>query len=403
MILVLALLAGCGGKPPVSEKKEEAKPEHEHEHGHIEVALDQQKANRFEFATVEERAVTRPVRTTGTIGPNEARVARVRPLARGRILSVSVRIGDFVKKGQELMRYDNVELGEAVGQYLRAAVQGEKARTEAAVAKRALERAQKLVDLGGIARMELDKREAEAKNAEASIGAARAEQALWGQKLYRFGLTEREIEALRDGTLHRESSVVVTRAPFEGIVLKMSAAEGETIQPETLLFEVVDTSTVWVQADLAEQDLGRVRLGDRAAVLLEAYPDRQFPCRVTYVGDTVDPDSRMPKMRCEAGNADRRMKLDMFATLLLAGRAESPALMAPAAAVQRLEGKTMAFVREEETEFEMRTVVTGLAVDGWVEILAGLKKGETVVTRGSFVLKAEHSKAELGEAGHSHD
>ena len=380
--------------------------EGEHKAEHVKVEIDQQRANRFEFAEAQERTVARLITTTGTVAPNESRIARLRPLARGRILSVNVRIGDAVRKGQELLAYDNVELGEAIGQYLRVNADIEKARTEAGVARRALDRAKNLVDLGGIARTELDKREADAKNAEAAINAEIAEQAVWQEKLYRFGLQGPEIEALATRKMaapQRERSRVTLSAPFDGIVLKMNAAEGEAIQPETQLFEIVDTSTVWVQADLYERDLTSVRVGDVATVTLEAYPDEKFRGRVTYISDTVDRDSRTPKIRCEVANPGRRLKLDQYATIQLPGKGDRRVLMVPVGAVQQLEGKTVVFVREEPNEFEIRAVKTGAEVQGWIEIESGVKAGDTVATRGSFVLKAEHMKAELGEAGHSHD
>ncbi len=430
--------SACGSKPATDAKHDEAGHDHEkeekkdakspkkdshadehkgHAHAagepgaedkaeHVVVELDQQKANRFEFAKAEERSASRTIQTTGTISLNETKIARLRPLSRGRVSSVRVRVGDAVRKGQELLTYDNVELGEAVAQYRRGAAQIARARTEAGVAGRALERARNLVDLGGIAKTELDKREADAKNAEAAIEAEIAEQSLWNEKLYRFGLGKSDIEALstqRSGAIPREASIVAVRSPLDGIVLKMNAAEGEAIQLETQLFEIVDTSTVWVQADLYERDLSAVKVGDLATVLVEAYPEEKFRGRVTYISDVVDPDSRTPKIRCEVPNPGRRLKLDMYATIQLPGRGERKVLMVPAGAVQKLEGRDVVFVREEPNEFEIRAVRLGVEVQGWIEIESGIKAGETVATRGSFVLKSEHLKAELGEAGHSHD
>lgn len=438
VVATVMFFGACGSKPATDAKHDEAGHDHEKEekkdakaskkddhadqhkghdhaagtHGsedkaeHVVVELDQQKANRFDFAVAAERSASRTIQTTGTIAVNETRIVRLRPLARGRISSVKVRVGDAVRKGQELLTYDNVELGEAVAQYRRGTAQVERARTEAGVAKRALDRARNLVDLGGIARTELDKREADAKNAEAAIEAEIAEQSLWSEKLYRFGLTKSDIDALsspRSGAIPREASIVAVKSPLDGIVLKMSAAEGEAIQLETQLFEIADTTTVWVQADLYERDLSSVKVGDLATVLVEAYPDEKFRGRVTYISDVVDPDSRTPKIRCEVPNPTRRLKLDMYATIQLPGRGERKVLMVPAAAVQKLEGRDVVFVREEPNEFEIRAVRVGVEVQGWVEIESGIKAGETVATRGSFVLKAEHLKAELGEAGHSHD
>lgn len=410
---MFAILAACTSRPSTdtdkkSEKKE-AKTEG-HEHGgteHVTVSAEQQRANRFDFAAAEERSLARVIETTGSVGPNESRMARLRPLGRGRILSVKVRIGDTVRKGDELLAYDNIELGEAVAQYVRMNAQVDRARTEAAVAHRALERAKNLVALGGIARNELDKREADALKAEAVVAAEVADQSLWTEKLYRFGMSRRDIQDLtakNTSQSHRELSAMLIRAPFDGVVLQVNTAEGETVQPDTQLFEIADTSTVWVQADLYERELGAVRRGESVVVMLEAYPGERFSGRITHIADTIDPSSRTAKIRCEVANPDRRLKLSMFATILIPGRGERRALMIPSGALQQLEGRSVVFVREEENgPFEIRTVRAGTEISGWTEIESGLKAGETVVNRGSFVLKAEHLKGELGEAGHSHD
>jgi len=398
-------------------KAKEAKDDHEgHDHAkeekghegeeHVTLKADQQKANRFEFAEAQMRTLGRSIQTTGTVAANEARIARVRPLARGRVLKVQVRVGDAVKKGQEMATFDNIELGEAIGEYRRLIASVDKAKTEAAVTQRAVERAKALVELGGMARSELDKREADAQNAQAVIQEQLAEQSILHEKLHRFGLEDPQIDALavrQASDLRRTSSVASIRAPQDGIVLKVTTTEGEAIQADSPLFEIVDTSVVWVQADLYDRDLNQVRVGDAATVTLEGYPNEKFAGRVTYIGDTVDPNSRTPKIRCEVANPGRRLKLDMYATIQLPGRGDRQTLMIPNGALQQLEGKTVVFVREAPETFEIRPVKTADESQGWMEIAHGLKAGETVAVRGSFVLRAEHQKAEMGEHGHSHD
>lgn len=430
LILMMAwaglLTVGCGkrsdtpkvGAPEKAakqgEKSEKNEDEHDHSHGqgsggeeHVTVSVQQQQANRFELAEAQERSVSRRIETTGTVGLNEARIARLRPLARGHILSVNVRPGDAVRKGQELLTYDNIEVGEVVGELLQTQARIDKARAEAAVAKKAIERARNLVDLGGIARTELERREVEGQSADAAIQAEAAKQRVWREKLLRFGLTSSEVDSLlngRGGTpTSRELARVRLTAPFDGIVTKLSSAEGESIQPDTQLMELADTSTVWVQADVFERDLSSVRVGQTAIVRLEAYPDEAFQGKVTYIGDSVDRETRTTRIRCEVLNPNRRLKLDMYATVQLPGKGTQSVLMVPQGAVQQLEGKQAVFVREKEQEFAIRPVKTGASVEGWVEINEGLKPRETVVVRGSFVLRAEHLKAEMGEAGHSHD
>lgn len=390
------------------EKKEAGHEGHAHGGGEaelVELKLDQQKANRFEFAEAVERSVGRSIQTTGVVAPNETKIARVRPLARGRVQKLNVRVGDSVRRGQALLSFDNIELGEATGEYRRTVAAVEKARAEALVTQRAMERARGLVEIGGVARGELEKREADAKNAEAAIQEQLAEQSILHEKLRRFGMEEAEIDQLGRalGNPRRASSIAVIHAPQDGVVLKVTTTEGEAIQPESQLFEIVDTSTVWVQADLYDRDLNSVRVGDTAWVMLEGYPNEKFPGKVTYIGDAVDPTSRTPKIRCEVANPGRKLKLDMYATILLPARGERMAVMVPSIAIQNLEGRMVVFVKQSDEEFQIREVKPGVVVQGFTEIESGLRAGETIAARGSFVLKSEHLKAELGEHGHSHD
>lgn len=405
-ILGALLLSGCSSKPePVTKSAPEKKEEHEHEHKPLTVEIDQQRANRFEFAEAQMRSEPRIIQTTGVITANDNRMAHVRPLSRGRVLRVLVRVGDRVKRGQELLSYDNIELGEVVGEYLRAAMVLERTKTESEVARRSWERAKNLTELGALAQAELDRRDAEFRNSQAAIQAQMAELARIDEKLHRFGLEEPEIEELlrkKPTNYHREYSTTVLRAPFDGIVLKTNAAEGESIQPEDQLFDVVDTSIVWVQADLYAQDLASVREGEMATVLLEGYADEKFQGRVTHISDAVNPESRTTRVRIELPNPNRRLKLDMFATIQLKSKTDRPVLAVPIGAIQQIDGKSVVFVRDGEKEFDIRKVQTGTESQGWIEITSGLKPGETIVTRGSFVLKSEHQKSELGEEGHAH-
>lgn len=404
LALFIACCAACGSKPPGPKAEAPAAPHEEHP-AHLTVDLEQQRANQFAFAEASIQSTTRTIQTTGTIGPNETRVAHMRPLSRGRILRVRVRMGDRVKKGEELLAYDNVELGETVHEYLRALMDLEQTKTQAEVAKRALERATDLAEVGALAKAELDRRDAEYRRSQATIQAQRAEVARFDERLHRFGLEEREIEGLlkkNPQDYHREASTTMLKAPFDGIVLKANAAEGESIQPEDKLFDVVDTSSVWVQADLFPQDVASVREGDSAIVYVEGYPEEKFRGRIAYISDVVNPETRATRVRVELPNPDRRLKLDMFATIQLPSRQQRAALLIPANAVQQVDGKSVVFVREQPQQFEMREVKLGPESQGAVEILSGLKTGETVVTRGSFVLKSEHMKSELGEEGHAH-
>ncbi|MCL6506854.1 MAG: efflux RND transporter periplasmic adaptor subunit [Bryobacteraceae bacterium] len=285
------------------------------------------------------RTVRQAVRATGSIGPNESRLAHIRPLARGRVERVYVRLGDRVRAGQPLLEYDNVELGELIGGYLSAVAGLEKARAEAEVARRSLERARSLVELGAVARAEFERRDAEYQNALASINSQRAEIAKVEEKLHRFGLSDAEIRKLgpqanveAQVAYHREASHNAMTAPFSGIVIKYNVAEGEVIGPENELLTLADLSTVWVLADVYEKDIALIRQGQEARIMADAYPGQVFRGSITYVSDMLDPKTRTARVRCEVPNPDGRLKLDMFVSVELPTPVGRQALMVPSSA-----------------------------------------------------------------------
>jgi cobalt-zinc-cadmium efflux system membrane fusion protein len=187
------------------------------------------------------------------------------------------------------------------------------------------------------------------------------------------------------------------RAPFGGVVIAADAAPGETITPESELFEIADLTEVWVQAEVYERDLGRLQVGRTASIRVDTYENREFLGRVTYISDLLDPQTRTAKVRCEVANTEGRLKLDMFATVLLPTTFSKKAMVVPVEAIQQIEGKNLVFVRTGTTTFERKTVEIGRTVQGRVEILAGLVGGESVVTKGAFHLKSIVLGAEIGE------
>jgi membrane fusion protein, heavy metal efflux system len=399
-VCLIGLLLSCQSKTPVTAEKA-AKQEHghsDHEAHDVELSEAAQRANGFAFATAEVRNLTGVIQATGVVTPNETRVAHIRPLARGRILRLAVRPGERVKQGQVLLSFDNIDLGETVGEFLRAGGAVQRARTESELAKRSLERANNLLESGAVARAEVERRQAEFRNTVSAIRAHQGEEARIHEKLHRYGLPETEIEALAKGDaagFHREASPSMVRAPFDGTLIKAAVAEGETVGADQELFTLVDTATVWVLADIYERDIAGVREGAMASVTVNSFAGETFSGRITNVSDGLDPASRTAKVRVEVSNPARRLKFEMFANVTIPSGQSHSALVAPISAIQQVGGKPAVFVRESTNKFELREVELGVSRPPYVEILKGLSAGDVVVSQGGFILKSELAKAEL--------
>jgi len=359
-----------------------------------------QKNIGLERQTVETRNVVETLQVTGSVGPNETRVAHIRPLSEGRILEVLVTLGDTVKAGQTLAVYDNIELGELLGQYSVGLSELDKATAAAEASQKSLERARNLVALGAVAQAEVERRSAEHAGGIANINTQRAQLARIEEKMHRFGLTDADIkqqpaEASRE---HREVSRTTVKAPFGGVITKYDLAEGEVVGADRELFTVADLSTVWVQADLYEKDIASVKKNSTVKISVDAFPGESFQGRITYISDILDPKTRTTKVRCEVANPAGRLKLDMFATIIIPTPQGRTAVMVPSTAIQQIDDQAVVFVAVAATEFQRRNVSVGSREGDWVEIVTGLKAKETVVTTGSFDLKSLLLRGQIGEA-----
>ena len=336
----------------------------------------------------EERPFAAMLQTTGVVMPNETRVAHVRPLAPGRVEQVHVRTGDRVAAGQALVTYDNIEMGQLTGEYRAAAAAVERAEADADVSRRAVERAGRLVESGGISRAEYERRDAEHKRALAGISTERAAMANVEQKLRRFGVTSNELSKLGTGDAGGASRGVL-RAPFAGVVTATNVAPGEAIDTQMELLTVADLANVWVLGDIYQKDLGAVRRGQEALVTVESYPGETFSGRITNISDVLDPASRTAKVRAEVPNRDGRLKLNMFVNMQVPTGDTRSTIVVPSVAIQEINEQPVVFVQAGDDRYEKRVVTVGPAQRDVVPVLDGLKPGERVVTTGAFMLKSK--------------
>ena len=181
------------------------------------------------------------------------------------------------------------------------------------------------------------------------------------------------------------------------MITRAQASPGDTVDPGREVFTVADLTQVWVQAEVYEKDLGRIRVGQSAFITVDTYPDHSFEGKVSYIGDVLDPQTRTTRVRCEVSNHDLRLKTDMFANIELPTKFSKQAIAVPSAALQVVEGKNVVFIRRSQTQFEKRDVEKGVTVNQQTEIVRGLKQGEPVVTQGAFHLKSILAGGELGE------
>jgi cobalt-zinc-cadmium efflux system membrane fusion protein len=356
----------------------------------------------MQMVTVTSRVLPAAIDVTGVVAPDDARVSHVRPLARGVIEEIGVTLGARVARGQTLITYDNIELGELVGDYLSETAVQRQTEADLEVRQLAVARAEALIKLEAVAQQTLELRRAEFKNAQAAVASQRARVAKLEEQIHRFGLSDADLAGLtpeegRSG--HRTASHSVLRAPFPGVVTRFDIAAGETVEPDRELMTLTDLSTVWVLADVYEKDLAKVRVNTNVDIRVDAYPDRAFVGRLTYVSDTIDPQTRTAKVRCVIANPDGALKLEMFVRVSVPTTDSQQAILVPAAALQQIDGQSVVFVRQSPSRFERRNVEVGNTAGDVVEIRSGIRAGEVIAGAGSFYLKTALLRDRIGEEG----
>jgi RND family efflux transporter MFP subunit len=179
-------------------------------------------------------------------------------------------------------------------------------------------------------------------------------------------------------------------APISGFVIEKNAVAGQMVDAGIRLYRIADLGIVWVMAQVYEQDLAFVQLGQEAVVKVASMPDREFRGRVTFIYPTVDEKTRTAKVRLEFENPGYFLKPGMFVSVQIASELEPSALLVPDSAVLRSGEKNTVFVALPGGKFDPRMVALGLESEpNMYEVISGLNEGERVVTSGQFMLDSE--------------
>jgi membrane fusion protein, heavy metal efflux system len=391
VVIAAALFQACGKRETAAEQAEAKAPKaaesaERHRENYIEEAnvveltVEAQRRAGIEVVPLAVGTADAEVMLTGSVQPIDSKVSEVRPLARGRVTQVNAKLGDRVQSGQVLAVFDNIEAGELASQHSTAQADLQRLRVQHANAQRQAERSRSLVSIGAVP----------AKDAE-SIRAQESAVAGIASRLTRFGV--------QPGADPGNATASI-RAPFSGVIVKLNIAPGAVIDSTMPLFSVADLSSVYVEAQVFEKDLGRVRTGQQTRVRFEAYPGEIFPGRVVGIRDILDPQTRTAGVRIEMPNQAGRLRLEMFATIELPTLGTHAALTVPTEAVQTINRRAVVFVKQDALHFAAREVTT--AGEGLTkEIVSGVKEGESVVVKGAYQLKSVFMSRQ-SEGEHTH-
>jgi len=304
--------------------------------------------------TVQAGSLHKTIRTVGTIDYNETALADVTTRFKGWIEKLDVdATGQLVHRGDALFEVYSPELYSAEAEFLLALKAGSTNDAGATVLRETA-----------------------------------------ANKLRFFDVPDAQIAELEKTRTARKTLPVV--APISGFVIEKDAVAGQMVDAGIRLYRIADLGIVWVLAEVYEQDLPFVQLGQEAVVKAASFPDREFRGRVTFIYPTVDQKTRTARVRLEFENPGYFLKPGMFVSVQIQAELADSAVLAPDSAVLRSGAKNTVFVERGDGKFEARDVALGVeSGDDMVQVISGLNAGERIVTSGQFLLDSESQLREV--------
>lgn len=391
-VVILALfLAACTGNkseeaagagPPAAEAKKRP--------GEVLLDAEAQKNAAIVVEPVVSGTLAAAIHATGQLTVNEDETWSAGALHNGRVVSVHARVGDAVQTNQVLARIHTHDVHESRAAYKRA--QAELARAEAAEAhaRRLHARAERLFALKAMSQQEVEIATAELRNTQAAVQNAKTE--LERERLHLLEYLEIPLDETPGA-----GDFVPVKSPAAGIVIERKATAGAVVSPGQELFRVTTPSSLWMLAHVNEAEVAPLRVGQPVRVHVRAYPGRVFNGRILRLGESFDPTTRTLQVRVLVPNPGGLLKPEMYASAEIQQSSGRDALLVPTSAIQDLNGNRVVFVQTGAGRFEARHVQLGQPVDDRVEVAAGLKPGEKIVVRGSFVLKSQLLRGSIEE------
>ena len=375
LTVAAALYATWGGRTTGSVKAAEAPAAAVVVDGES-VTLSDEQVKAVKVAPVAGHDFVPRHETEGFIDFNEDHSVQVFSPWSGRIVRALAKAGDDVKRGDVLFTIESPDLVTAESNLIGAA--GVRQLTT-----RALERARAMFESQTIAQKDLDQAASDQQTAQANLEAARAAVRI-------FGKSDAEIEQIIAG--RSTDAELRIASPIAGRVTARNAAPGLLVQPGsgTAPFTVADISTMWMVANVAEDELPRVHLGQPVEVSLSAYPDRTFEGRVSNIGAAVDPNTHRVTVRSEIRDPRHELRPQMLGSFVIhTGAAQRSPAIPLTGVVREGDGTMEVFVTSDGHRFVRRAIKIGLQQDGMDQVLEGVANGEQVATDNALFVANE--------------
>lgn len=316
-----------------------------------------------------------------TVEPDPSNVARIGARVSGRLGSIDVRLGDTVKRDQQLASVETIEIHQTATEYMVALARAKEA-------DEARERQKKLVDerVGALADL---------RTAEANAAAADATLRESIEHLHFLGLNDSAIASIRAG---REGAAQysVLRSPIAGQVTEINCTLGQVLGGSEQLFTVITPAELWLTMRVYERDAAAVRVGSKVVVTVPSLEGKTLDATVTMSAGGINALSRTMEVRARLTDGNDALRPGMSATATI-DLPHDGKLWLPHEAIQPRGPERIAFIEVGERQYEARTVTAGAEHNGFVPVTSGLNEGDKLVVHGAFALRGELEREDEDE------
>ena len=353
----------------------------------LRVVADQM--HQLQIVKVENYAFRAQRSAIGQIGYNEDASTSVLTPFSGRVTRLIAKPGDQVKRGDPLLEIDSPEQLIPQNDFIAAQAAKRKAGSQHNLAQIVEKRVRDLHEGKAAPSKDLQAAEAQLASAENDVRSADTTLEAARARLRIVGRTEAEIAQLEQtGALNRVTTIT---APIDGTVVSRKVGPGQHVKADSgdALYVIADLSTMWLKAQIFEQDIAQIRIGQEIEAKVSAVPNRVFKARINAINSASDLTTRRVIVRAEIENADGLLKAEMFAMFRISIEEASTAAAVPTDAVIREGDIATVWVETEPMLFKRRVVDIGTQQDGLTQIRKGLGAGELVVARGAIFVDNE--------------
>jgi len=336
------------------------------------------------FVKVGDQAFAPTLSTEGQIATDDDVTVQITPPFSGRVVSVAVKAGDRVHKGQTLLTAEASEVVQAESDLATATANLAAAKTQLATATANAERQQALLKIDGAATKDVQQSQSDLATAQATFSADEA-----ALKAVKDRIAILNVGSLKPAAA--KAGVAILPSPISGVVTLRAVGPGQYLNSTangatTTIFTVSDLSKVWLVANVREDDAARLHVGQPIDMHVPAFPGRTFKATLDYVAPMIDPATRRLPVRAVIANPDGALKPAMFADFLIKTGADQTAVAVPTAAVIYEGDQARVWVAERGQSLGLRNIKTGRTSEGEVEVLSGLNPGDQVVVSGALFI-----------------